>query len=510
MFAAGAALRIPLDPVMLSYVMALHGIRPRLPGEGFTYAEIGCGTAERLILLAASNPEGIFFGFDPDLEKLSVAAAKAEQCQVKNVTFSQADAAQLKEAVEAGVIGTQCFDYLVYSETGNPDKESLAALHDCAMKLLRENGVIAHRYRVYDDAKADTLLFQNLLAALLPEQPGEAFARDWRSIAQLYFAAYPQQAEAFDKALAEGKGRGWLEKQAALSPKSSRTIEAGEVFSGKEFTFLGSAHLPANYMELSTPENAHGVLTARRQHPLYEAIKDLAVHNMERIDIWGREPLKRIDNLVTLFGGFNFGTTEPPERIARTVIFQGKSINFAGPLYDGILSLATVMPVTIGDLVHHESLAGIDPATLLNSVQLLIACGLLQPMRASYEGGVDMDNPKLIGSYNQSLRSATLDLQDYAFASTVTGRPVILSGMNCLVLQALDRGGLDNIAALLGDQLMRLSSHPYLRPLNLGEPQRAVEEAIRQIETVFHQSMVRWFSLGIINTEEPQSLRATG
>ena len=510
MFAAGAAFRVPLDPVILSYVTALRGIRPRLPGEGFTYAELGCGAAERLILFAACNPEGIFFGFDPDLEKLSIAAARAEQCQVKNVTFSQANAAQLKEAVEAGVIGGQCFDYLVYNEAGNSAKESLNDIHSCALKLLRENGVIVCRYRTYDDAKADTLLFQNLLAALLPEQPGEAFAKEWRDLAQLYFAAYPQQAEVFDKALAEGNGRAWLEKQAAASPKPSRTTEVGQVFAGKDFTYLGSAHLSANYMELSTPETTHGVLNARRQHPLYEAIKDFAMHNMERVDIWGREPLKRIDNLVTLFGGFNFGTTEPPERIARTVIFQGKSISFAGPLYDGILSLATVMPVTMGDLVHHESLAGIDAATLLNSVQLLVACGLLQPMRSSYEGGVDMDNPKLVGNYNQSLRSAVLDLQDYAFASTVTGRPVILTGMTCLVLQALDRGGLDNIAALLGDQLMRLSSHPYLRPLNLGEPQRAVEEAIRQIETIFHQSMVRWFSLGIINTEEKQSLRAAG
>ena len=51
MFAAGAAIRLPLDPVTLSYVMALRGVRPRLPAEPFTYGEIDCGKAERLILL---------------------------------------------------------------------------------------------------------------------------------------------------------------------------------------------------------------------------------------------------------------------------------------------------------------------------------------------------------------------------------------------------------------------------------------------------------------------------
>lgn len=254
-------------------------------------------------------------------------------------------------------------------------------------------------------------------------------------------------------------------------------------------------------MELSVPEAAHLALAARRQSPVYEAIKDLAMHNVERVDIWGHEPLQRLDNLVTLFGGFTFGATETPERIARTMTFQGKSISFVGPLYDGILSLATVMPVTIGDLVHHETLQGIDSVTILNSMQLLVACGVLQPMRGSFNGGIDMDNPKLIGSYNESLRASALDFQDYAFASGVIGRPVVFSGMNALVLQALDKGGTGNIAMLLSDELMRLAQHPYLRPLNLSQPERAVDEALRQIENVFHQSMVRWFSLGIINNK---------
>jgi hypothetical protein len=136
-------------------------------------------------------------------------------------------------------------------------------------------------------------------------------------------------------------------------------------------------------------------------------------------------------------------------------------------------------------------------------VQLLVACGLLQPMRTSFDGGIDMDHPRLMGSYNQSLRGMQLDLQDYAFASPVAGRPVVFSGMNALVLQALDKGGMQEVGILLGTELMRLSEHPYLRPLNLGEPRRAIDEAVRQIETVFHQSMVRWFSLGVITNDTP-------
>src|SRR5262249_36787146 len=273
---------------------------------------------------------------------------------------------------------------------------------------------------------------------------------EWRQLCTNYYANNLAQADAFDKALGEGKGLAWLKQQVPSTTTPCKTLAVAEAFSGRDFTFIGSGNIAGNYMELSTPEGAHGPLSARRMHPLYEAIKDLASHHSERIDLWAREPLQRSDNLVALFGGFTFGTTEPPERVARTVTFQGKSFSFVGPLYDGILSLAMVMPVTIGDLVHHETLKDIDSLTILNTVQLAVACGLLQPMRASFDGGVDMENPKLLGSYNQSLRNSELDLQDYAFASTVVGRPVFFSGMNALVLQALDKGGMNQVGLLLG------------------------------------------------------------
>jgi SAM-dependent methyltransferase len=503
MFAANASLRIPFDPVTLSYVMALRGVRPRLPNEPFAYAEIGCGSAERLILLAACNPEGTFFGFDPSLEALNRAAEKAEIYGLKNVTFSQASAKALKEAVEANIIGSSSFDYIVYNEIGNASREEVPVLVDCAKSLLRANGVFAYRYRVYEEANADELLFNSLTQEILAENKGdgEALAKDWHALCLLYLSAYPQQAEDFATAFAAGKGFVWLKEKTAGPVKPSKSISVSKAFSGKEMTFLGSGTISNNYLELSTPEGTHMPLGARRQHPHYEALKDLAMHNVERVDIWAKEPLLRSDNLITLFGGFTFGTTEAAERITRTVTFQGKSISFVGPLYDSILSLATVIPVTIGDLVHHEGLSGVDSVTILNTVQLLVACSILQPMRASYDGGVEMDNPKLVGSYNESLRDQRLDLQEYVFASSVVGRPIFFSGMNTLVVQALDKGGVQNVAALLSDELMRLSQHPYLRPLNLNQPDRAVEEALRQIENAFNQSMVRWFSMGIINTD---------
>ncbi|NDE90747.1 MAG: methyltransferase domain-containing protein [Alphaproteobacteria bacterium] len=503
MFAASKSLRLPFDPITLSYVMALRGIGSR-PKDGFIYAELGCGMGERIILLAACNPEGVFFGFDTDLDKLNDAAKKAEELSVKNITFSQASAAQLKEAVDTGVIGAKCFDYLVYNEPNNEQQENTGALGEAAKAVLKENGVFVYRYRTYDAANADELLFKSLTRHMLAEQPqkGEELAKEWRALCQLYFTAHPDQAQAFDKALAQGGGIEWLRTISNCDTSTSKTLQVSQMFSGRDLTYLGNAHLASNYMELSAPENCHKSLEAKRLHPLYEALKDLATHTSERIDLWGREPLHRSDNLVTLFDNFTFGITEPAEQIVRTITFQGKSISFVGPLYDGIISLASVMPITIGDLVHHESLAGVDVATLLNTVQLLVACGVLYPMRGSFEGGIDLSNPKLVGSYNQSLRKIKAELQDYAFASVVAGRPVFFSGIGTLVLQNLDKGGMEGIAGFMSDDLTRLADHPFLQPLNLDTPQRLAEESYNQIEIMFQQSMVRWFSLGVINTQK--------
>ncbi len=505
MFAASSILRIPFDPVTLSYVMALRGVRPCLPKEGFTYGELGCGTGERIILFAACNPEGVFFGFDSDLETITQAAQKAEEFGINNITFSQANATQLKEAVDARIISDKSFDYLVYNEPDNAHRESITALHDVISVLLRENGVFAYHYRTYDDPHADTLLFRSLARHILGEQPdkGEALAMDLRSLCHCYFMSHPGQAQAFDKALAEGKGIEWLRNASSEETGTSRTLQVSQSFSGRDLTYLGCANLSSNYMELSAPEACHKALEAMRLHPQYEGLKDLATGSTERFDLWGHEPLQRTDNLVSLFSGFTFGMTEPAEHVSRMVTFQGKNISFAGPLYDEILSLASVMPVTIGDLVHHETLSQVDPDTLLNTVQLLVACGILSPMRASFEGGIDLSNPKLVGSYNQSLRTAHPTLQDYAFASVVTGRPIFFSGLSTLVLQNLDKGGMEGIAGFMGDDLMRLAQHPHLQPLNIGTTQKAAEEAYNQIEIVFQQSMVRWFSLGVIDTQKP-------
>jgi hypothetical protein len=65
---------ISFSPVSLSYIAALRGFKPRRPGEAFTYALVNCPSPELLIGLAASNPEGQFYGLTGDVD--------GQQCSV--------------------------------------------------------------------------------------------------------------------------------------------------------------------------------------------------------------------------------------------------------------------------------------------------------------------------------------------------------------------------------------------------------------------------------------------
>ncbi len=75
------------SPAPLSYMAALRGIKPRAAGSSFSYAVVNCTTPNLLMALAASNPEGQFYGFMSDVETCREAAhesagASGGKCQL--------------------------------------------------------------------------------------------------------------------------------------------------------------------------------------------------------------------------------------------------------------------------------------------------------------------------------------------------------------------------------------------------------------------------------------------
>ena len=86
-----------MSPWFMDYLAALHGFpRPGFAG-GFSYCELGCGTGLSLIIHAAANPGGRFYGVDLNRDHIQRAIQTARAGQVPNVTFLEEDFTHLLE-----------------------------------------------------------------------------------------------------------------------------------------------------------------------------------------------------------------------------------------------------------------------------------------------------------------------------------------------------------------------------------------------------------------------------
>jgi hypothetical protein len=105
------------SPISLSYVTALRGVKPRCPGKAFAYIDIGCQAADLLACLAASNPEGQFFGLVVDEAARKQAQDQAALRGVKNITFMSGTPSSAKAQLDVDPSFLPQFDYICCDES---------------------------------------------------------------------------------------------------------------------------------------------------------------------------------------------------------------------------------------------------------------------------------------------------------------------------------------------------------------------------------------------------------
>src|SRR5579863_5652336 len=103
---------LEFSPSSLSYVGALRGIRPRRPGDRFAYAEVVTANPARLVCLAASNPEGRFYGLVTRAADKTEGERLALVRQVGNVVFLEGQLADHLAQTEKGAALLPPLNYL--------------------------------------------------------------------------------------------------------------------------------------------------------------------------------------------------------------------------------------------------------------------------------------------------------------------------------------------------------------------------------------------------------------
>ncbi len=83
-------------PILMSMIALLSGQVQNLSSSRFTYCDFGCGKGLTLNLLAACNPDGVFYGVDINPSHIASAKELAERTGLTNVTFIEANFDDLK------------------------------------------------------------------------------------------------------------------------------------------------------------------------------------------------------------------------------------------------------------------------------------------------------------------------------------------------------------------------------------------------------------------------------
>lgn len=487
-----SALSCDLSPVRLNYVGALRGLKPKGPDESFVYAQTGNFDSEALICLAASNPQGHFYGVMASAQLESFAKKTATERQITNVSFvTSLDLLPLK------------LDYLCCENTeGQPSDSLREALFTVAENRLVPGGLFCFRYRAYDNP--DEIL-QFLIAEYAPELSVEQsleFLGEIQALGTSYFADHPIARTALDKAIATKSPDSFFEACAT----NKDTVKSGtfETLAGllpREFSFVGDADFGANYIELAAPAASHSALDKCREHLLYEPIKDFALQRLVRNDVWVKRPVVQVFENADMFGSFTFGITSLREHIPSVVPTQAGAINLSTPLFTRLIDLMTVMPVGIGDFLNHPAGMGMDPDDVVAALNALVAFGIVQPMRGRYEGKKtsDMMRPVWSNSFNAYLDKVVISEPTVRLASPVTGSTVTLSAREAMVLQAVNRVGLSLCAGSLQPELKRLiQKNPSLANQIIGATE-ATDEAIHKIVVkVLTDGMPRWYAYGLL------------
>lgn len=484
-----------LAPVTLSYNAALRGVRPRHPGEAFTYAMIDA-EPELLTCLAASNPEGQFYGLLADAGACTDAEREARYRGVDNVHFIEgrpSDVAQKSGALPQ-------LHYLCCDErkVSLPASER-AALFALAEKILVPGGLFAYRYRAYASADGAMRFLVRELAPEMTASQAQEFLHELKLLGQLYLAGDKELAKKLDVAIAArlpddffalfGEGAG-----------SSTSFDTLVALRPRGFAYVGDANISSNYLELAAPADTHQLIFECREHPFYEMIKDLVLNRQERSDVWCRQPAPASNDFSELFGNFTYGITRPRDEVPAQIVTRAKPVDLSAPLFEKLIDLLTLLPASIGDFLAHPDGEGFPARDVVGAVQILIACGIARPMRSNYkmpETALSVMQPRLVGGFNRHL-DETQVTGEVLLASPVVGSAITVTARDALVMQALNRVGLaDSVSALL-PELQRLAQDPVTaaRVMDVAEP--TAEIAKHMVEDVVSQSIVQWYAYGIL------------
>ena len=367
-----------LAPSQIDFICLMNGVAPPTTGGRYTYCELGCGIGLTTTLLAATNPDGEFYGVDFNPAHIARARVLADEAELSNLTFLESG---FEDLVDSDAPALPMFDYVtlhgVYSWVGTTIRADIIRF---LRRYLKPGGAI---YISYNAMPAWSLgigvqrLIQEigLRASGTGEQRVETsirFAEKLTSVGAGFLAENPF-LKAVIETLAGGDKRYLAHEYLNSGWQPLFFADVARDLSEAKLSHVGSSKMIENFQDLMMTADQRAVIASLDDRVLRETVRDFCTPRRLRRDIFvrgqrrltGREQESRLNAMRMVL-------TVPRSKTTLTIqVPQGEAL-VNKDVYEPIFDALSEGPKTLQELVEMEALRGHSDARPVEVAGMLV------------------------------------------------------------------------------------------------------------------------------------------
>lgn len=431
-----------LAPAHLNAALLHRGIAFPETHERFNYLELGFGQGVTLAMLAATQPQGCFFGNDFNPSHVLGARALAESAQLDNLTLFEDSFAELAAR------DLPPMDYIVlhgiYSWVSAENRGHIVAL---IRKLLKTGGVVYVSYNAQPGWAPKAPMQRAMLefaarhgAETLAERFGAAreFLQSLARSGAAYFAHNPVAQEQLD-GLWDLNDAYLVHEFASENWVALHHVDVVRDMAAAKLSFAGSSTLANNFPLFSIPPDVATLYQSAEDPAMREMIRDFAVNTQFRRDIFVRGA--RHLEPMALDGGYRelrVALRRPLTDCAFEARLPVGAVSLDRTICEPILAELAKGPRSVAELAALPALAKVDPGTCVDSVNLLLCLRYLVAIRPLEATETAVERARAI---NQAMMArAVAGRYVAALASPVVGSGIEVDRGDVLFLAARAAG----------------------------------------------------------------------
>jgi len=462
-----------MSPWFMDYLAAVHGFpRPDL-AAGFSYCELGCGTGLSLIIHAAANPGGHFYGVDLNHDHIQRATQTAAAGKVGNVTFLEED-----------------FTHLLERDLPKFDVIALHGVYSWVSPAIRREilSFIGHRLqpwgKVYISYNAlpgwaQQAPIRHLLAEHVDGMPGTTLEKVAKGLDHLRMLrdagapsvhASPQIKALVDHILtADPRYVAHEYFTAYWEPFTFKQVSGDMGRLG--LNFLGCLPIAMNYGGFCLPQGVKGFFDGLRTREAFETEKDKVLNTVFRRDVFCLGKHQPPNGNGERMQGVTLGSFRTRADFTFKFEVKGNAINLDGAIFPLLADLLADNAMPVQELMGHRSLAAYSPDEIREGLECLVASGQVLP----YAPG-PVPPPDGLSPLNRHLLERDLaESQTVALACPAAGTGVTLAQVDALVLYGIHEAGLDGASAWIQDW-----GRTHQLQLSADERQATLDQQLRE------------------------------